>query len=90
MHAPAIEFRKPHLDSGISEPEGWNHIKQSNLVRFFVAQLRVLEDSALQKLRRQAPTEKAGAPGNQNLHYSSLSHPRPSSVRPRGLYSQPT
>jgi len=79
-----------HVDPRIVESKRGHDVEQGDLVNLFFTQFGIFQRSALQQPGCQPPSQKPGAPRNQNLHHISLSHPKPSSVRPRGLYSQPT
>ena len=67
-----------------------HHVEQHQFVDFLLNALSILQYTALQQLFCQTFSQKTGAACNQYVHAISLSQLSPSSVFPRGRYSQPT
>lgn len=76
--------------TGIGKSFYWNDIELHQAGDAFLDSRCIAEFSEVQEFFEQSLTKETGSTGNQNFHVISFIHTSPSSVLPRGRYSQPT
>ena len=85
-----IAWRGERSHRRVSVVTGHTDVEQDQLVNRLVDAVGVPEPADLLQPFGEPSAEKAGATGDHHLYGSVVSQPRPSSVLPRGRYSQPT